>query len=119
VIRAGVSPANVDRAIASIDEELARLRRDGLTAKELDESRRYLIGSMPRALETNAGIANFLQSEEIFGLGLDYDLRLPDLLSAATLDDANAAARQAVDPDRATVVVAGPYQSELGNLVIG
>ena len=27
VIRAGVSPANVDRAIASIDEELTRLRR--------------------------------------------------------------------------------------------
>jgi len=111
VIRAGVSPANVDRAIASIDEELALLRRDGLTAKELDESRRYLIGSMPRALETNAGIANFLQTEEIFGLGLDYDVRLPDLLSAVTLDETHAAARQAVDPDRATVVIAGPYES--------
>jgi zinc protease len=111
VIRAGVSPANVDRAVASIDEELTALRRDGLTAKELDESRRYLIGSMPRALETNAGIANFLQVEELFGLGLDYDVRLPDLLRAVTLDDANAAVRQALDPDRATVVIAGPYDS--------
>ena len=36
---------------------------------------------MPRALETNAGIANFLQAAEFFGLGLDYDLRLPVLLS--------------------------------------
>ena len=54
-IRAGVSPANVDRAVASIDEEIARLVRDGLTAQELDESRRYLIGSIPRALETNGG----------------------------------------------------------------
>ncbi len=111
VIRAGVSPANVDRAVASIDEELTMLRRDGVTAKELDESRRYLIGSMPRALETNAGIANFLQTEELFDLGLDYDVRLPDLLRAVTLDDANAAARQAVDPERATVVIAGPYDS--------
>jgi zinc protease len=109
VIRAGVSPANVDRAVASIDEELALLRRDGLTAKELDESRRYLIGSMPRALETNAGIAAFLQSEEFFDLGLDYDVRLPDLLRAVTLDEANAAARQALDPARATLVIAGPY----------
>src|SRR6478736_4033956 len=32
-IRAGVSPANVDRAIASIDEEVTRLTRDGLTPK--------------------------------------------------------------------------------------
>jgi zinc protease len=108
-IRAGVSPANVERAIASIDEEVRRLVADGLTPKELDESRRFLIGSMPRALETNAGIANFLQAEEFFGLGLDYDVQLPGKLRAVTLDAANAAARQVLDVDRATVVVAGPY----------
>jgi zinc protease len=108
-IRAGVSPANVDRAVTSIDEELALLRRDGIRPKELDESRRYLIGSMPRALETNASIANFLQIEELFELGLDYDVRLPDLLRAVTLDEVNAAAKT-LDPDRATVVIAGPYE---------
>jgi zinc protease len=107
-IRAGVSPTNVDRAIASIDEEINRLVRDGLTQGELDESRQFLIGSMPRALETNIGIANFLQNEEFFGLGLDYDLELPDKLRAVTLDAANAAARRVLDVNRATVVVAGP-----------
>ncbi len=112
VIRAGVSPANVERAVASIDEEVTRLIREGLTPKELDESRRYLIGSIPRALETNAAIANFLQTEEFFGLGLDYDARLPSLLDAVTLEDANAAARRALDPDRATVVIAGPYDDQ-------
>ncbi len=109
-IRAGVSPANVDRAVASIDEEIARLVRDGLTAQELDESRRYLIGSIPRSLETNASIANFLQVGEFFGLGLDYDARLPGLLTAVTLEDVHAAARRVLDPERATVVIAGPYQ---------
>lgn len=109
-IRAGVSPANVDRAVASIDEEIARLVRDGLTAQELDESRRYLIGSIPRSLETNAAIANFLQVGEFFGLGLDYDARLPGLLTAVTLEDVHAAARRVLDPERATVVIAGPYQ---------
>jgi zinc protease len=109
-IRAGVSPANVDRAVAAIDEEIVRMLGEGLTPKELDESRRYLIGSIPRALETNAAIANFLQTEEFFGLGLDYDVRLPELLGAVTLDEANAAARRAVDPDRATIVIAGPYE---------
>jgi zinc protease len=111
-IRAGVSPANVDRAVASIDEEVARLVADGLTRKELDESRQFLIGAMPRALETNAGIANFLQAEEFFDLGLDYDERLPGLLTAVTLDDVHAAARRALDVDRATVVIAGPYSND-------
>jgi predicted Zn-dependent peptidase len=68
-------------------------------------------GSIPRALETNAAIANFLQTEEVFGLGLDYDARLPDLLTAVTLDEVNAAAHRILDPDRATVVVAGPYEA--------
>ncbi len=109
VVRAGVSPQNVDRAVDSIDAEVGRLVNEGLTRQELDESRQYLVGSIPRALETNAAIANFLQTEEFFGLGLDYDVRLPSLLEAVTLDVANAAARRLLDPDRATVVIAGPY----------
>ena len=109
-IRAGVSPRNVVRAITSIDEEIQRLVTDGLTPKELDESRRFLIGSMPRSLETNAGIANFLQNVEFFHLGLDYDVRLADRLQAVTVDAANAAARRILSPNRATVVVAGPYR---------
>jgi zinc protease len=108
-IRAGVSPANVDRAIASIDEEVRRIVADGVTQKELDDSRRFLISAMPRALETNAGIANFLQTGEFFGLGADYDARLPGYLNAVTLEHVNAAARSVLDADRATIVVAGPY----------
>ena len=41
VIRAGVSPANVERAIASIDEELVRLRLDGLDEKELQDMKQH------------------------------------------------------------------------------
>ena len=115
MIRAGVGPSNVDRAVASIDHELTRLRAEGLTLKELNESRQYLIGAMPRALETNAGIAAFLQTAEFFGLGLDYDEVLPALLGAVTLEDANAAARSTLDPDRASLVIAGPYDDAARN----
>mgnify|MGYP001005848887 CR=1 FL=1 len=110
MIRAGVAPANVDRAIASIDEELRKLLADGVSAQELQESRQYMIGSMPRALETNAGIANFLQIAEFFQLGLDYDVRLRDYLSAVTRDEVQAAAQRLLDPDRAAIVICGPYQ---------
>jgi zinc protease len=111
LIRAGVSASNIDRAVASIDEEIRKLTTDGLTQKELDDSRRFLIYAMPRALETNAGIANYLQTEEFFTLGLDYDLRVPELLRGVTLDHANAVARKFLSVDRATVVIAGPYST--------
>jgi zinc protease len=108
-VRAGVNPANVERAIASIDEEIRRMAAGGLSAVELGDCKQYLIGSIPRLLETNAAIAAFLQTAEFFGLGLDHDLRLPALLDSVTLEQVNAAARAALDVNRASVVVAGPY----------
>ena len=110
IVRAGVNPANVDRAIASIDEEMTRMATDGLTPDELADCKQYLIGSIPRLLETNGAIATFLQTAEFFGLGLDHDLRLPSLLNSVTLDEVNAVARATLDVSRASVVVAGPYQ---------
>jgi zinc protease len=112
-IRAGVSPANVSKAVASIDTELRKLVDAGPTEQELQESKQYLIGSMPRALETNIGIATYLQTVEFFGLGLDYDVRMPDLLRAVTREQVHDAARRAIDPDNATVVVAGPFEGPL------
>ena len=110
IVRAGVNPANVDRAIGSIDDEMRRMAAEGLTPEELADCKQYLIGSIPRLLETNGAIATFLQTAEFFGLGLDHDLRLPSLLDAVTLEDVNAAARQTLDVSRAALVVAGPYQ---------
>lgn len=108
-IRAGVSAANVERTLASIDTELRAVLDAGFTAREIDESKSYLVGSLPRQLETNAAIAAFLLNADVFELGLDYDVRLPGLIHSVTLDQANAAARRLLDPARATIAVAGPW----------
>jgi zinc protease len=113
LVRAGVSAANIVRAVASIDAELTSLAADGPTEQELTESKQYLVGSLPRTLETNTGIAAFLQSAEFFGLGLDYDVRVPGLLQAVTRDEVHEAARRAVDPAKATLVIAGPYDGPI------
>jgi zinc protease len=108
VIRAGVDPANVERALAAIDHEVGTFGREGATEQEIADTRRFLIGSIPRMLENNSSIVTFLQTVEFFGLGLDYDRRLPSLLEAVTLEDVNDAAARVLDPSRACVAVAGP-----------
>jgi zinc protease len=108
VIRAGVDPANVQRALDAIDAEVRGLGQEGPTERELAETRQYLIGSIPRMLETNGSIATFLQTAEFFGLGLDYDRRLPGLLQDVTLDDVRQAAAGVLQPERACVAIAGP-----------
>jgi zinc protease len=108
VIRAGVDPVNVARAVEAIDYEVGTMGRDGVTADEVAQSKQYLIGSIPRMLETNAGIASFLQTVEQFDLGLDYDRRLPEHLRAVTMDEVRAAAAEQLHPERAAVAIAGP-----------
>ena len=110
MIRAGVSGGDVERTLASIDHELLQVRANGITAKELEESKRYLIGSIPRQLETNSGIAGFLLSAEFHRLGPNHDRELPALLETVTLEDANRVAARLLEPARAEIVVAGPWQ---------
>ncbi len=107
-IRAGVDPDNVERTLAAIDGEVAKLGADGPTEVEVAETRQYLIGAIPRMLETNDSIAGFLQACERFGLGLDHDRRLPGLLEAVSGDDLRAAAADVLAPDRAAAAIAGP-----------
>lgn len=113
VVRAGVSAENVTRTLSAIDGELARMAADGPTEQELEESRQYLIGSIPVQLETNLGIAEFLQTSEFLGRGPSYDILLPKWLHRVTRDHIHAAARIGLDPSRASVVVAGPFAGEL------
>jgi zinc protease len=108
VIRAGVDPANLDRALAAVDHEVRELGAKGPTAQELEESRDYLIGSIPRMMENNQSIAAFLQNAEQFGLGLDYDQQLPKHIAAVTLDEVRTAAAEILHPERAVVAAAGP-----------
>ncbi len=112
LVRAGVDPANVERAVEAIDKEVRELGADGPTPTEVVETRDYLIGSIPRLFETNQSIASFLQNAEMFGLGLDYDRRLPSLLAAVTPEDIAAAASEVLRPDRASVAIAGPHEAD-------
>jgi zinc protease len=105
---AGVSPDNVDRAIAAIAGEFARLAEEPVGAAELADSQAYLTGVMPLTLETNEGVASAVLNMEWHGLGLDYLWRYRDLIYAVTPDDVQRVARTYLAPERLVTVVAGP-----------
>lgn len=107
-IRVGVDPADVPRALDAIDNEVLLLAALGPTPDEVDESRHYLINSIPRMFETNQSTAAFFQMVERFGLGLDYAARLPGLLGLVHTEGVAAAAAEVLRPQAATAVIAGP-----------
>jgi zinc protease len=106
--RAGVDPANIERALASIRTELERLRREPVSEAELADARSYLVGVLPLALESNDGVAATLLSLEEYGLGLDYLDRYPAIIAAVTEEDILRAAAEHLDPEKLVISVARP-----------
>jgi zinc protease len=106
--RAGVAPADVERAIDATQEELERIRGELVTEEELRSAQSYSIGVLPLALESPDGVAATLLSIEEFDLGLDYLVRYPDIINAVTREAVRDAAQQHLDLHRAAIGVAGP-----------
>jgi zinc protease len=104
----GTNPANAKKAVTALNAEIQRIQRNGVSQREVDEAVAYLTGRFPLRLETNDGVAEMLWSMEFFNLGNDYIDRYAGYYRAVTVQQANAAARTHLHPDRATVVVAGP-----------
>jgi len=108
LLRAGVNPGNLDKALSSIDTELERFRQDGPTPTEQTDGVSSLLGSLPRQLETNEGAAAVMSEIELYDLGLDYLERFPDIVRSLTSQQVTEAARRWLDPDHIVTAIAGP-----------
>jgi len=79
-----------------------------VTTGELEETKRFLVDSLPLRLETNEGIAAFLLNEEYYGLGPDYLGRYKDLVGSVAKEGVLSAARRLLHTDAYSLAVAGP-----------
>ncbi len=105
---AGVNPENVDRAVASILEEIERLRSEPVPEEELADSKAFIVGSMPLRLETNGAVARALLDVAWYDLGWDYLQRLGERVWAVTSDDVLRVAREYLSTEAYALAIAGP-----------
>jgi zinc protease len=106
--RAGVDPENIERAVDAIKAELNRLRGEFVSDPELEDTKSYLTGVLPLALETHDGVVSTLLAIEEFDLGLDYLDRYPDLVGAISREHVQQAARSHLDPETLAISIARP-----------
>ncbi len=105
---AGVNPANVERAIASIRTEIRRICDEPVGEAELNDNKAFITGSLPLRLETNAGVAWAILDMERYNLGLDYLRRYAGLISEITTERVQAVAQRWLSPDAYALAIAGP-----------
>lgn len=107
-VSAGVSPANLQRAIDLIISELARFSRELVQTEELQDSQANFIGRLPLSLESNGGVGNALLNIERYQLGLDYYQRYPQLVASVTPEQVLEVARRYWNLDKLAIISAGP-----------
>jgi zinc protease len=105
------APVQSDKTIESMRElqkELADVVGSRpVTAEELATAVTFQTRALPGAFETNGAVLNALAASEAAGRPLDWTPTLPARLKALTLADANAAAREIVDPSKFVWIVVG------------
>ena len=84
------------------------MREGDIADADLDEAKAYVIGGLPRRLETNEGLALHLLERERFGLGPHADDEFVARLRAITPREVAALARSLLADNRMASVMAGP-----------
>ena len=105
-----VAPENVELAIETTRQIVEEYISGGIRPDELGDEQSSVVGSFKVGLATNAGMASQLASAELYGLGVGYLDRFPDLIRALTKAEIDAAIRKYLHPARATTVIAGTYE---------
>lgn len=97
--------ASAREAIDITLKEMERIQKELVSADELEGAKKYLIGSFPMRLDTQAKLAQFLLLAEFYGLGLDYPQKFPALISGVSRQDVQRVARKYLDPKHPIVVI--------------
>ena len=108
LVRMGVNPKDVDRALDSALAELRKACQEPPSPDEVADAKNYLLGRLVLGMETSAGVASLLVNCELFGLGLDYPQRAKCFYDPITPEQVLEVARSVLHPDRVAIAIAGP-----------
>lgn len=83
-----------------------------ITADEVEQAKKFLIGSFPLRFQSTPQIAAILVGLQQENLGIDFFDRRNDLVRAVTYDDVKRVAKTILQPDKLLFTVVGDYQEK-------
>jgi zinc protease len=93
-------------------KEVNKLRDEPPTRQEVDDAKKYLLGSLPFRFTTLSGVAHELLAAERYGLGFDYIEKYRKEVEAVTPADVQAMAKKYLDPKALVVVAVGAIDKQ-------
>jgi zinc protease len=111
-ITAICNPKNIDRLGQDVQEELARLLREGVTQEELDNARQGYLQARKVARSTDAALAGLLSNQRYQGRTMAHEAELEKKIEALTPGQIAAALRKHIDPKKLVIFTAGDFETK-------
>jgi zinc protease len=108
------APDALERAVDGVLRELERLRDEPVARAELEDARKFLLGSYDISLQTNAAQCDELLFNELYGLGVDGGDRYREAIAGVTPAAVQATARAYFTLSAYTLAVVGPKRARTG-----
>ena len=110
LIMAIYNPVNVAKVVSGVDEEVARLLRDGVTAEELKRAKDGYLQQLEVSRTNDNMLASSLAENLYIGRTMQFQADLERRSRRLTVEAVNAALRKYIDPKQLSVVTAGDFK---------
>ncbi|MEN8236345.1 MAG: pitrilysin family protein [Pseudomonadota bacterium] len=109
----GTSHLQTGEAIDLLKSEWRRLQEHGVTQKEFENAKKYLINSFPLRFQSSAAVARYLKVYQIYQFDVNYFQKRQEIIENITLNELNELAKMLLKPDQLGIVVVGrPFGKE-------
>jgi len=105
------NPANAGRVHDAIQEELAKLLKDGITEQELEDAKKGYLNEQQVARSNDSRLASTLLAYAYLDRDMSFIRDREARISALTVEEVNAALRKHFDPERLVIVSAGDFEA--------
>ena len=103
----GTFPETFLAVKAGFLKEINTIRDEAPTKEEVDDAKKYLLGSLPFRFTSMSSVAGELLAAERYGLGFDYLEKYRKEVDAVTPADVQAMAKKYLDPKALVLIAVG------------
>jgi zinc protease len=112
IIFAISAPQNGAKLRMAINEEIAKLLKDGVNQTELENAVKGYLDGQKNSRTSDAALAGLLEQTSRTGRSLQFTAAIEAKIKALTPEQVNAALRKHIDPAKLNVVHAGDFEKK-------
>jgi zinc protease len=112
LILAIYNPANREKVVAGVDDELAKIVRDGVTQAELTRAKDGYLRQQQVMRTNDSGLSSTLGENLYVSRTMQFQADLDTRIKALSVGDVNAAIRKYIYPQQLSAVTAGDFKKK-------